>query len=124
MTHNPSGVPSWSLADRLRKVRRDRHLTQEQMAAALGVKAVTWSSWESGRTRPHDVVGLASSIELTFGVPAAWVLGVLTSPPSQTGEIPLQRSSGLPPVPPTPRRNRTWGRRWDDGVMSRAVAIL
>lgn len=123
MTHNLSGVPSWSLCDRLRKVRRDRHLTQEQMAAALGVKAVTWSSWESGRTRPHDVVGLASSIELRFGVPAAWVLGVLTSPPTQTGEIPAQRANGLPPVPPQ-RRERMWGRRRDDGVMSYAAAIL
>lgn len=121
MTHNLPGVPSWSLADRLRKVRRDRRLTQEEMAAALGVKAVTWSSWESGRTRPHDVVDLASSIELKFGVPAAWVLGVLTSPPSQTGEIPIQRSGGLPPVPP--RRGRHWGRRWNDGPMSR-VAVL
>jgi transcriptional regulator with XRE-family HTH domain len=74
-----SDVPQWTLADRLRKIRRDRHLTQEQMANAVGVKPVTWSAWEAGRTRPHDVVELAGAIEERFGVPAAWTLGVLSS---------------------------------------------
>ena len=79
MTHNtPGSVPEWTMADRLRKIRRDRHLTQEQIAReGLGVKAVTWSSWEAGRTHPHDVLGLAVAIERRFGVPAAWTLGIL-----------------------------------------------
>jgi len=80
-TPTPRGrqhVPSWSLADRLRKVRRDEGMTQEEMAHALGVKPVTLGSWESGRNRPDDVVGLASRIESLYGVPAAWLLGVLT----------------------------------------------
>lgn len=74
MAHN---LPEWSLADRLRKVRRDHGLTQDQMAEALGIKPVTWSAWEAGRTRPHDVVALATAIEHEFDVPAAWTLGVL-----------------------------------------------
>lgn len=114
MAHNFLGIPQWTLADRLRKIRRDRHLTQEQMADALGIKAVTWSAWESGRTRPHDVVELAGHIERVFGVPAAWTLGVLTSPPTNTSGdgIPAQRRGyKTPPVPPT---DKPYRRRRDD----------
>jgi transcriptional regulator with XRE-family HTH domain len=101
-----SDVPQWTLADRLRKIRRDRHLTQEQMAHELGVKGVTWSAWEAGRTRPHDVVELAGLIEQRFGVPAAWTLGVLNQ------------------SHPTPRKaadNGTihWGRRQSDYMSGR-----
>lgn len=95
-----SPVPQWSLADRLRKIRRDRHLTQEQIAHELGVKAVTWSAWEAGRTRPHDVVGLAGSLEQRYGVPAAWTLGVLNS-------VPVQRKA-------TDNGTINWGRRQTD----------
>lgn len=110
MAHNASGVPQWTLADRLRKIRRDRHFTQEQMAREIGVKAVTWSAWEAGRTRPQDVVELAGLIETRFGVPAAWTLGVLA-----------------PPVP-EPRKasdNGTvaWGRRQLDHLAT-AAAVL
>lgn len=109
MAHN---LPQWTLADRLRKIRRDRHLTQEEVAAALDIKPVTWSAWEAGRTRPHDVVELATRIELTYGVPAAWTLGVL-SPPNATNPIgiPVQRAPG-----------QNHGRRWDD--MHFAAAVL
>lgn len=98
MAHNESqrGIPEWTLADRLRKIRRDRRMTQDAMAAALGVKPVTWSAWESGRTRPHDVVELAARIEIVFRVSAAWTLGVLRPPVSETA----------PPV--------AYARRWDD----------
>ena len=101
-----SDVPQWTLADRLRKIRRDRHLTQEQIAREIGVKGVTWSAWEAGRTRPHDVVELAGLIERRFGVPAAWTLGVL----SQSA--------------PEPRKavdNGTigWGRRRTDHMSAR-----
>jgi transcriptional regulator with XRE-family HTH domain len=72
-----TNLPEWSLADRLRKIRRDRHMTQDEMAHRLGIKPVTYSAWEAGRNRPEDVVQLASLIESRFGVPAAWTLGVL-----------------------------------------------
>jgi DNA-binding XRE family transcriptional regulator len=107
MAHNAS-VPQWSLADRLRKIRRDRGLTQEQMAHAVGVNPPTWSAWEANRTRPHDVIELATTIERVFGVPAAWTLGVL-SPPDQSATNPLG-------IPAQPRR------RWDDQVY-RAAAL-
>ena len=121
MAHNASSLPQWTLADRLRKIRRDRHMTQDEFADVLGVKAVTLSAWEAGRTRPHDVVELAGEIERRFGVPAAWTLGVLTTPGALTNGaegIPAQRRTGLPPVPPS----NHYGRRWNDGMF--AVATL
>jgi len=114
MTHdsampNPVGnVPQWQLSDRLRKIRRDRHLTQDEIAQALGVKPVTWSAWEAGRTRPHDVVELAVAIENTYGIPASWTLGVLTGPDQSATNpmgIPVQRPGGGGP---------SKGRRWND----------
>jgi transcriptional regulator with XRE-family HTH domain len=90
-------VPEWTLADRLRKIRRDRHLTQEAIAKELGINAVTWSSWESGRNRPSDVLELAVTIERRYGVPAAWTLGVLnTSFDRRQREV------------PNPRQRRRW----------------
>lgn len=85
-------IPEWTLADRLRKIRRDRHLTQEEMAARLGTKAVTLSAWEEGRNRPKDVVELAHTIERELGVPAAWTLGVLHGRRSSDRD-PLSRAS-------------------------------
>lgn len=105
-------VPQWSLADRLRKIRRDRHLTQEAMARELNVKAVTWAAWESGRTRPHDVVALAALIEVRFQVPAAWTLGVLSAP-----DISETDPFGIPAQRTIPRRRRS-------DRFSRAVAVL
>ena len=36
------------LAEQLRTVRREKHLTQEQLAEVLGVAVGTVSKWESG----------------------------------------------------------------------------
>ena len=36
------------LAEQIRQFRRDRHLTQEQLAEVLGVAVGTVSKWESG----------------------------------------------------------------------------
>lgn len=98
MTPTGTQVPEWTLADRLRKIRRDRHMTQDQMAHALGVKPVTWSSWEAGRTRPTDPIGLATRIETLYGIPAAWTLGVLNEAPQRRRD----------------ERPRHGGRRWYD----------
>jgi transcriptional regulator with XRE-family HTH domain len=102
-------VPEWTLADRLRKIRRDRHMTQEAFAAELGVKAVTFASWEAGRSHPVDVIELAVAIERRFQVPAAWTLGVLNtnfdrrgSAPASSGSVPEQRLRRRWSDPPLP----------------------
>lgn len=104
MTTGESGssVPEWNLADRLRKIRRDRHLTQEKIAAELGYKPGAWAAWEADRTHPQDVLGLAVAIERRYGVPAAWTLGVLGGVDRRRGEV-------------TPKRG--FHRRWTDPPM-------
>lgn len=104
--HPAHGVPEWTLADRLRKIRRDRHMTQAEIAEALGIKAPAWAAWESGRTHPQHILDLAVAIERRFNVPAAWVLGVLQS---------HDRRHAQPPT--TEQRQR---RRWTDapGMMA------
>jgi transcriptional regulator with XRE-family HTH domain len=100
-------IPEWSLADRLRKIRRESRMSQEDFSATLGIKSTTWAAWESGRQQPSRVLELADAIEREFDVPAAWTLGVMRDQPrmrTNTGEIPAQRQS----VPPThPLRRST-----------------
>lgn len=100
MSKSAGNIPEWQLSDRLRKIRRDRHLTQAAIAKELGITAEAWAAWEAGRNRPKDVIGLAAAIERRYGVPAAWTLGVLASFD--------RRSSDQPPS------QRTRRRRWTD----------
>lgn len=95
-------IPTWSLADRLRKIRRESRMSQEDFAAVLGIKATTWAAWESGRQNPSRVLELADAIQREFDVPAAWTLGVMPDNPRvrgpRTGEIPMQ--TRRPPTHP------------------------
>lgn len=67
--------PQWTLAERLRKVRRERNLSQETFAAQLGVKAGTYSAWETGRNVPDRINELAEQLEDVTGVTRLWFLG-------------------------------------------------
>lgn len=89
MTHNetPSWVPQWSLADRLRKIRRDSHMSQDDFAHTLGVKPTTYAAWEVGRNSPERILELAQTIEDAFDVPAAWTLGLLDNRPTRGGDL-------------------------------------
>lgn len=71
-------IPAWSLADRLRKIRRDvlGNLSQEEMAVRLDVPKPRYGAWENGHGRPRDMVAIAKRIEVISGVPATWVLGL------------------------------------------------
>lgn len=76
-------VPTWELADRLRKIRRDvMHAQQHDMADALGVGRQGYAAWEAGRTQPRDIVALAKRLELLCGVPASWTLGIGEAAPA------------------------------------------
>lgn len=90
----PSWIPQWTIADRLRKIRRDSHLSQEDFATLLGVKATTYAAWEVGRNTPERILELAEIVEREFDVPAAWLLGLLDRPKAATdytAPIPHQR---------------------------------
>lgn len=71
----PSRIPVWTWADRLRKVRRDANLTQEEFATNIGVTRQAFAAWEAGRSIPGDVAGVAVRLERATGVPRAWFLG-------------------------------------------------
>ena len=60
-------IPTWDFSDRLRKIRREvAHLTQEQMAAELGASQRAYAAWETGRTKPDDIVAVAKRIALRW----------------------------------------------------------
>lgn len=71
----PGRIPQWGLDDRLRKVRRDMGMTQEELAAALGVGAKAYGAWEAGTNRPSDVLEVAQKMEMVSGVPRQWFIG-------------------------------------------------
>lgn len=91
-------VPQWTFGDRLRKVRREAarltetgKLTQDQMAARLGVQVKAYSAWEADQNRPDDIVEIARRVEEEFHVPATWMLGLEDDPKRPTGGDSLTR---------------------------------
>lgn len=79
--------PAWSFADRLRKARTTVGMTQEEFAAAIGVKEGTLAAWESDRSQPRsrDIVDVAKRIEALTKIATAWILGIDDNPPTPPG---------------------------------------
>lgn len=76
----------WTFGDRIRKIRRAVNASQGDFAAALGETRESLSTWESGRVaQPRNVVAIAKRIELAYGVPATWTLGLETKRPGPSG---------------------------------------
>jgi DNA-binding XRE family transcriptional regulator len=74
-------IPQWDFSDRLRKIRREvAHLTQQQMATELGASQRAYAAWETGRTKPDDIVAVAKRIALRWGIPPTWTLGLDDGP--------------------------------------------
>lgn len=84
-------TPEWSTADRLRKIRRDFEMSQDEFAEKLGANPNNYRAWETGRNHPRDIVALAKRIEMLTGVPAEWTLG-------------LADGTGQPGGPGTPKK--------------------
>lgn len=68
--------PTWTFGDRLRKVRRSRHLSQREFARLLGESEKSVANWEGDVSRPRDVVALSKKVQEVYGIPADWLLGV------------------------------------------------
>lgn len=74
---NTPVIPSWTFADRLRKIRRDvAGLTQADFAATLELPKDRYANWEFGRGYPRNLLAVAKRIELAYSVPAKWTLGM------------------------------------------------
>lgn len=67
--------PVWGFGDRLRAVRREDGVTQAEMALKLGVGLKAYSAWESGASRPADMVRTAEMLEERTGIARSWWLG-------------------------------------------------
>lgn len=74
-THALNGL-GWTFGDRLRKIRRREGISQSEFADALGINRKSVAAWESDINEPRAVLTVARKIEMVFGVPAAWTLGL------------------------------------------------
>lgn len=76
---------SWTFGDRIRKIRRLSGESQASFAAAIGQGEKAVGAWELGTNEPRNVVTIARRIELRYGIPAAWTLGLTEEPPNPGG---------------------------------------
>ncbi len=91
----------WTIGDRLRKIRRAANANQVEFAEIIQESRESLSKWESGRARPRNAVAIAKRIQLAYGIPAAWTLGV------EDDETPGPDGPGVPIVISTPPGTRT-----------------
>lgn len=77
-------LPQWTFGDRLRKARRHCHLSQADLAAALGISTPRLGNWESGANGPRgsELIDFARRAAAVTDVPVEWFLG-LESPRSR-----------------------------------------
>lgn len=81
MSTQPAAISvEWTLGDRLRRIRRSVHMTQDEFAATLGVGGKAYAAWEADRNYPEHVIDLARHVQAVFGVPASWLLGIDENP--------------------------------------------
>ncbi|QOR55326.1 MAG: hypothetical protein SHS37scaffold537_24 [Phage 68_12] len=115
----PGTVPTWTFAERVRKVRRDQGLTQAAFADQLDVGEKAYAAWESGKNEPGSLVDVAVKLEQTTGVPRQWFLGWLDEPTSPTdGGERARQDSNL-----RPRDYKGEGRVLELPRLSPAIAV-
>lgn len=58
---------------RLKELRKEKKLTQQEIAELLGVKRNTYSDWENGKTEPNfeNLIKLADFFEVSLD----WLFG-------------------------------------------------
>lgn len=66
-----------SIADRLKEVRTESGLTQDEMAQSVGVKQQTWGGYERGKSKPS--VDVLMSVSEGFDVSVDWILTGVSS---------------------------------------------
>lgn len=72
--------PTWSFGDKLRKARRVVNMSTREFAQAVGVTHSAYAQYESDRSLPRDIVGLAKRVETLTGVSALWLLDLTDRP--------------------------------------------
>src|SRR4029077_20727315 len=73
-----SGIPQWTMLDRLRKARETAGFSKEDLAAALEVSRSTVGNYENGKVRPQPIV--VKMWAMITGVPVEWIRTGTTPP--------------------------------------------
>lgn len=66
-------APHGTIGNAIKNLRKERGLTQEQLANKCGVTQSAVASWESGRTCPKTKK--ATTLAYVFNVPLEFILG-------------------------------------------------
>ncbi|GAC1382244.1 MAG: hypothetical protein NVSMB48_12100 [Marmoricola sp.] len=106
--------PEFTFADRLRRIRRDQDLTQEQFAVVLDVGNKRYAAWESETNTPRFdvVVHLANRIGELYGMDVRdWLLGLSApeQPPTPPGITKAPRDTDAAIADLAARRRRERG---------------
>ena len=109
----------WDFGDRLRKIRKAAGITQTELADILGCGAKSLAAWEIGTNTPRNIVSIAKRIEMAYGVPAAWTLGIVPDPGP---EGPGSGGGGVRDVAPRPGLEP--GTLWIPGAARFARSLL
>lgn len=72
-------IPQDSFGSRLLLLRREKHLTVEQIAKLCGIAQPTWTTWENG-ARPRDFLNAVTKIVDATGVDRDWLLWGASDP--------------------------------------------
>lgn len=59
------------IGERLKELRTHRHLTQQQLADAIGVKQQTVATWETGLRNPSE--NILKTLLKTYSISEAWL---------------------------------------------------
>jgi transcriptional regulator with XRE-family HTH domain len=97
MSTQPSGViPTWTIADRLRKAREVTGMDQREFADHIGISRNTVTNYETGKTTRFSRPMLAAWAMAT-GVPLEWLEGMKAPHPGKPDEGPDVRHEGVEP---------------------------
>lgn len=80
------------LGEILQELRKDRGLTQAELAERLSISPLTISSYECGRSTPDDATKVR--IAQIFGVSLDYFLGLIREP------LPYDRKANIVHIPP------------------------
>lgn len=91
-----------SISDRIRLLRTESHMTQEEFGRIFGISKPTVSFYEHGKSVPNDQIKTA--IARYFGVSVDYLLGVtdsreLTSPTPAAAQRPVEAAIAGSSVP-------------------------
>ena len=80
-------IPTITFGDRLRRLRMDLHLSQDELGQEIGVSGATIGKYEVLPRPTRMARHVAASIQLRYGVPAEWMLtGSIPQGPSAADE--------------------------------------